>query len=55
MDNHMPEELARKLEFHIGPTRRLVRVRDEDGDGVFCDRQNCAICGRNVDKPGKTP
>ncbi len=55
MDNHMPEELARKLEFHIGPTRRLVRVRDEDGDGVFCDGDNCAICGRNVDKPGKTP
>ena len=51
MDNHMSEESARKLEFHVDPTRRDVRVSAEDQDGVFCDGQDCAICARKVDTP----
>ena len=53
MDNHMPEELARRLDFHVDPTRRDVRARDEDGDGVFCDGQNCAICAQKPQSPGQ--
>lgn len=54
MDNHMPEELARKLEFHVDPTNRVLPVSDEDQDGVFCDGQNCVICARKVSRETET-
>lgn len=45
MDNHINEDLARKLAIHIDPDSPPVRpLRDDDGDGVFCDTLDCRIC-----------
>jgi len=50
MDNHMTEALARNLEFHVDAWSPVVRVRDEDQDGVFCSGPNCVICTEREDK-----
>ena len=46
MKNHMTEELAQQLQFHIDPNsaRTHVFLEDDNDDGIFCDYMNCAIC-----------
>ncbi|MGB8226431.1 MAG: M56 family metallopeptidase [Sedimentisphaerales bacterium] len=48
MKNHMTEELAQQLQFHIDPnsvakTRNNI-LEDDNDDGIFCDNANCIMC-----------
>ncbi|MDO8301669.1 MAG: hypothetical protein Q7T18_00355, partial [Sedimentisphaerales bacterium] len=47
MNNHMSEELAQRLEFHIDPNDAQSGhsfLEDKNGNGIFCDKVNCKIC-----------
>jgi len=46
IDNHISEELAQGLVFHLDISREDRRwvLRNEDRDGVFCDRRGCVLC-----------
>jgi len=46
MNNHIKEDLASNLQIHIDPEYLPQRqeLRDEDGDGIFCDGIGCVIC-----------
>jgi beta-lactamase regulating signal transducer with metallopeptidase domain len=46
MNNHINEDLAANLEIHIDPEHLSGqrKLRDEDGDGIFCDGIDCVVC-----------
>ncbi|OHB55301.1 MAG: hypothetical protein A2Y12_00600 [Planctomycetes bacterium GWF2_42_9] len=51
MNNHMTEELAQHLQFHIDPNAprmNPVLLEDNNGDGIFCDEKNCLICKNSI-------
>ncbi|MHC4693854.1 MAG: hypothetical protein ACYS67_14015, partial [Planctomycetota bacterium] len=52
MDNHIKEDLAKKLAIHIDPDSPPARrLRDDEGDGVFCDALDCKICATTQNEP----
>jgi len=48
--NNISEDFARNLNIHIDPDYTKlhpnVKLRDEDGDGIFCDKVHCVICSQ---------
>jgi hypothetical protein len=51
--HHISEELAQNLAIHIDPdyakTHPNLKLKDQNGDGIFCDKVNCKICSQKTD------
>ena len=45
IDSRIDEQIAKKLELHVDPTlSEYKELKDDDGDGIFCDGVDCTIC-----------